>query len=252
VDTGNGVIPRLNGLYVNLRQTGANALTVAYGLVIKDVNVGVTNYAIYSEGGQSYHAGNFGIGTTAPSEKLHVVGNTLLSDNSKALLGTGKDASIYYDATNLVINPKEVGTGYLNIKGQTLVDDKIMFTQTDGNEYIDSLADGYLDLGATIAVRSQGTFQTLNGVIGKITTVDDTYNILVTDETVICNKTTNFTITLPTAVVGQKFTIKNINTGTVTVDGAGTDTIDGSLTQSLIQWETFTLQCYIANKWGIE
>lgn len=94
--------------------------------------------------------------------------------------------------------------------------------------------------------------QTDGGIIGKITTVADTYIVLVSDETVICNKATNFTVTLPTATVGQKFTIKNIGVGVVTVDGDGTDTIDGSLTQSLIQWESFGLQCYVANKWGVE
>lgn len=31
--------------------------------------------------------------------------------------------------------------------------DKVIFTQTDGNEYIDSLADGYMDYGATTAHR---------------------------------------------------------------------------------------------------
>ena len=31
--------------------------------------------------------------------------------------------------------------------------DKIKFTQTDGNEYIDSLNDGYLDVGATTGIR---------------------------------------------------------------------------------------------------
>ena len=88
-------------------------------------------------------------------------------------------------------------------------------------------------------------------ITAKITTVIDTYQVLVSDETVICNKTTNFTVTLPTAVVGQKFTIKNIGAGVVTVDGASTDTIDGSLTQSLIQWESIQLQCYVANAWGV-
>jgi len=34
-----------------------------------------------------------------------------------------------------------------------LFGDKLAFTQTDGNEYIDSLNDGYLDIGATTAVR---------------------------------------------------------------------------------------------------
>ena len=37
------------------------------------------------------------------------------------------------------------------------VGDKIIFTQTDGNEYIDSLADGYLDIYATTAVRFVST-----------------------------------------------------------------------------------------------
>jgi len=76
-----------------------------------------------------------------------------LLDNEAVKFGTGINASIHYDGTNLIINPKEVGSGYLNIKGITLVDDKIAFTQTDGNEYIDSLADGYMDYGATTAHR---------------------------------------------------------------------------------------------------
>jgi hypothetical protein len=58
------------------------------------------------------YAGNVGIGTTAPSEKLEIDGNLFLNgDNDKILLGTAKDASIYYDGSNLVINPKEVGSG---------------------------------------------------------------------------------------------------------------------------------------------
>jgi hypothetical protein len=77
----------------------------------------------------------------------------LLPDNELIKFGTGVDASIYYDGTNLLINPKAAGSGYLNIQGQTLVDDKILFTQTDGNEYIDSLADGYMDYGATTGHR---------------------------------------------------------------------------------------------------
>jgi len=86
---------------------------------------------------------------------------------------------------------------------------------------------------------------------GKITVVTDTYNILATDYTVIANKTTDFTITLPTATVGQIFNIKNINTGIVTVEGASTDTIDGELNQTLGQWDSITLQCYLANSWVI-
>lgn len=41
----------------------------------------------------------------------------------------------------------------LHVAGVTLVTDKIALTQTDLNEYIDSLADGYMDYGATTAHR---------------------------------------------------------------------------------------------------
>lgn len=82
-------------------------------------------------------------------------------------------------------------------------------------------------------------------------TVTDTYTILSNDATVICNKATAFTVTLPTAVAGQIYTIKNIGAGTVTVDGAGADTIDGETTQDVIQWESLKIQCYAANSWAI-
>jgi len=85
----------------------------------------------------------------------------LPNDNGAILFGAGQDASIYYDGTNLVVNPKEVGSGYLQVDGQILATDKILFTQTDGNEYIDSLNDGYIDIGATTGIRLlQNTYLT--------------------------------------------------------------------------------------------
>lgn len=42
---------------------------------------------------------------------------SLIDDNKKLKMGAGLDAEIYYDATNLVINPKAVGTGYLDVLG---------------------------------------------------------------------------------------------------------------------------------------
>lgn len=41
----------------------------------------------------------------------------------------------------------------LDVNGVTLLRDKLALTQTDGNEYIDSLADGYTDVRATTGVR---------------------------------------------------------------------------------------------------
>jgi len=44
-------------------------------------------------------------------------GQITMNDNYKILLGTGDDASLTYDGTNLVVNPKEVGAGVVNITG---------------------------------------------------------------------------------------------------------------------------------------
>src|SRR3972149_5337597 len=41
----------------------------------------------------------------------------LLADNAKLYLGAGVDASLYYDGTNLIIDPKEVGTGVVSFAG---------------------------------------------------------------------------------------------------------------------------------------
>ena len=77
--------------------------------------------------------GNVGIGLTSASEKLQVSGNIRLTTDSNALqFGTAQDATILYDGTNLVINPKAVGTGYLGVSGNVNVDgltaSKVVFT----------------------------------------------------------------------------------------------------------------------------
>jgi hypothetical protein len=53
--------------------------------------------------------------------------------------------------------------------------------------------------------------------------------------TLICNSASAMTVNLPAAanLTGIMFTIKNINTGTVTIDGNGSETIDGSTTTAL-------------------
>ena len=66
--------------------------------------------------------GNVGIGTATPTEKLEVNGNIFLNgDNVKFMLGAGKDSSIYYDGTDMIINPQEIGSGSLKVLGDLII-----------------------------------------------------------------------------------------------------------------------------------
>jgi hypothetical protein len=92
--------------------------------------------------------GNVGIIVTDPDEKLEVSGNVrLTTDNDKYFAGTAKDASITYDGNNMLINPKEVGSGILDVAG---------VLQTDGY----NAADGTTGISSTI---SSLTFK--NGIL---------------------------------------------------------------------------------------
>ncbi len=85
----------------------------------------------------------------------------------------------------------------------------------------------------------------------SVTTVTDTHNILTSEEVTVCNKATPFTVTLPTALPGQIFTIKNIGAGTVSVEGYGAETIDGAANQTISQWGVLIIQCSTIMEWII-
>lgn len=69
-----------------------------------------------------------------------------------------------------------------------------------------------------------------------------TYTITAADYLIECTANT-FTVTLPTAVgiVGREYEVKNSGTGTITVDAAGTETIDDQLTQVLVQYDAMKI-----------
>ena len=76
------------------------------------------------------------------------------------------------------------------------------------------------------------------GVVSKTTT----YTVALTDDMIKCNGT--FTVTLPAVAstpTGKVFYIKNIGTGTITVDGNGSETIDDQTTQALTQYDCMVI-----------
>lgn len=72
--------------------------------------------------------------------------------------------------------------------------------------------------------------------ITALTTLDDE------DYQIECTAN-SFTITLPTAVgsEGLTYSIKNSGTGTITIDGDGTETIDDELVLTLTQYDNIMI-----------
>lgn len=75
------------------------------------------------------------------------------------------------------------------------------------------------------------------------TSVTTTYAVTANDYFVNCASGT-FTVSLPTAVgiTGKLYVIKNSGTGVITVDPNGSETIDGSTTKTLTQYNTLSIQ----------
>ena len=87
---------------------------------------------------------------------INLSGGGVGNDDNVGISITVADAANLYA---LITSGGNVGIGEsapqdtLEVNGTILVKDKLKFTQDDGDEYIDSLNDGYLDIDATTAIR---------------------------------------------------------------------------------------------------
>ena len=80
----------------------------------------------HSAGVLNVSTGALQVGGTAVSTLSTGSANTwtadqTFNDNVKVTLGTGGDADLYYDGTNVVLNPKVVGSGIFSVSGEAKV-----------------------------------------------------------------------------------------------------------------------------------
>ena len=90
------------------------------------------NKAAQSAGALTYHDSD---GTTILT-RIEADGEIdITQDNKYFRVGGGLDAGIAYDGTNMIVNPKLVGTGFLSILGDiSLVDEDIILGTTTGSK----------------------------------------------------------------------------------------------------------------------
>jgi len=113
-------------------------------------------------------------------------------------------------------------------------DSTIHFTMLDED---DMASDSDTQTSTQQAIKAYVKSQGLSVMSEEFTTTGTVGDVQV----VYCNSTTNFTITMPVIVDDRQILIKNINTGVVTIDGNGTETIGGDLTFDLYERESILL-----------
>ena len=210
--------------------------------------------------------GNVGIGTSAPTKRLHISGNTLsegdiyLPDDYKLRIGDSDDLQIYHDGASSRIG--EVGTGNLLISGTELwlSDSATGKPFLIGNSALSNVKlywsgetrtttgeDGLIlnktvsgTPVANLSVRADGTIITGGTVpIGTHTTVDSQIDPNTTGVNIVyyTSSSGGGTITIGdsnTLPVGFKTKlIRTSTTNSATVGSSGTSTINGSTTKSL-------------------
>lgn len=186
-------------------------------------------------GTQTFTGNQTNLCNVSTGNKTIQIGRTDVSDDSSLIMDV------------LTTN----GGGGSNIKNVSVRTNRMSGSGSAGDFCIFfSTAAGGGAFGATPAWyvnASGGTVQTgaanANGLIQNVTIRTTTYSILTTDYTTRCNGT--FTVTLPTAVgvTGQIYVIKNVGTGTITINTTSSQTIDGASTQSLAsQWGVLRVQ----------
>jgi hypothetical protein len=112
----------------------------------------------------------------------------------------------------------------------------------------DLVVDGVINVDGEINILQFTYIPPINATI--VTT--SPYTILTSDVIIVFDSESPVIANLPnaTSMTGKKLVLKNINSGNVTVNGDGSQTIDNQLSQNLGTFDSFTVQS-IGTSWII-
>jgi hypothetical protein len=224
-----------------LEQAGRLIYTCA-GNRMDFLNAAGSRYSCYFSSGLFFFYDQSGIADSNRYQYSDTTGTIYLNkstghikhnnDNQKYYCGAASDASLSYDGTNMVINPKEVGSGFLKIQGDIAV---------NSNFYVDST--GSISEYHNIPTEGRGVPPIHDYVMltGQTATVDDT----------------NFTNAAEGGfyrISGYIWTsqVDEASTATAVVhikwnDGTARDLMPAAINMATADYNQFTVICWLAD-----
>ncbi len=191
-----------------LISTSMGSTTTASGFASTAMGEGTT------AGGQ--HTTATGFQSNAIGFKSTSMGHGTLSNGYASLaIGQYNDAIVTFESTMQPTTPLFIIGNGTTTNART----NVMVARNDGH--------------VGIGTNTPNSIFEVNGASAtKVNIITGATTLTKFHSTVLCNSASNFTVTLPTAVgiSGRLYTIKNISTGIVTVDGNGSEKIDNALT----------------------
>ena len=176
--------------------------------------------------------GNFGLGTSTPTQKLSMVGSaagnfgSIINNTSSAVnarstqLFQNNVASVGFIALNSSTSPDYAGVGSMNMGTVSASPTSIV---TNNISRLTVTGTGSVGIGT---ITPTSTFEVVGSQAGSVTVITATTVLNQTHRKIVANNgATNITITLPDALtcIGREYIISRYagSTGTITVVGSG-------------------------------
>lgn len=205
-----------------------------------------------------------GFGTHVPKEPAHVgFSSTDTSLNSRSdevglvVFNEGNTTNMYAGLGISQANSGNIFGGFMGIftdpTGGAVVMDAAVYVSSNNvpKEHSRFKSDGKFGVGLNNPVTD---IHSVGGFAANIVSKTGAYTTTSSDHTILCgagNETFTITLVAASGVSGLIQNIKNIGTGTITVDGNASETIDGGATAIInTQYECITIQCDGSN-WHI-
>ena len=195
---------------------------------------------------------NTSIGAYALSYNNNYIGSGDYPYNKNTVIGAYALSGLTFDNNHPVNSESNTVIGY-NAGSNLLTGSNNIFIGNNAQPSSSSVSDQIIIGNASNTSSYIYGALTTTGRISKLATVTSNYTILPSDEIITANSSSPINIYLPSAIgiTGRTYTIKNINTGVVTILTTQSQKIDASNTYQLSNQYSFIKVISNGTKWLI-